>query len=192
MDVVPVSGSNLVGRVVNSRAVPCQLQVELVGFCIEIVCAEPSEPNRRIEPLFDRRKAPRTESCRRRTESGEEGASMHDGRLRFGVMRLLDCIPDSQLGRVSTHIYPESERYQISEIRVPKGERPSYGKYVAYAVIGIFLVTRVVGTAARGVDSTVLGVVVLLIAGVLNVGVVFLMVQSLIEKWFDAAAIIEE
>jgi Na+-driven multidrug efflux pump len=80
----------------------------------------------------------------------------------------------------------------MAKITVPQDERPAYAKYVAYAVIGIFLVNAVVGTAARGADSPVLGLVVLLIAGVLNVGVVFLMVQSLVEEWFDAAEIIEE
>lgn len=80
----------------------------------------------------------------------------------------------------------------MPEIAIPDGERPSYGKYVAYTVIGLLLVNWVVAFFAEGLDSPVLGLAALLVAAILNVTVVFLMVQSLIEEWFAAAEVVEE
>lgn len=80
----------------------------------------------------------------------------------------------------------------MAEITVPEGERPSYAKYVAYTIIGISLVNYVIALPARDVNSPILALGAVLVAGVLNVAIVFLMVQSLIEEWFAAAEIVEE
>jgi uncharacterized membrane protein YkgB len=56
-------------------------------------------------------------------------------------------------------------------------------------VIGVVLVNAAVGLVAGGVDSPVLGLGALLVAGVLNVTILFLMVQSLIGEWFAAAEV---
>lgn len=80
----------------------------------------------------------------------------------------------------------------MAEITVPKDERPSYGKYVVYTIIGLFLVNYIIAVPARDVNSPILALGAVLTAGILNVTIVFLMVQSLIEEWFAAAEVVEE
>lgn len=80
----------------------------------------------------------------------------------------------------------------MAKITVPMENRPSFGKYAAYTAIGIFLTTAVVGSLARGVQAPVFGFGVALAGGLLNVAILFLMIQSLVEEWFSAAEIVEE
>lgn len=76
----------------------------------------------------------------------------------------------------------------MPEITVSNEERPSVSKYVAFTLAGILLVWGVIATVQRG-DSPGLTLVVTSAGVIVSVGILFVMIQSLIEEWFNAAEI---
>lgn len=80
----------------------------------------------------------------------------------------------------------------MAEIRVPRENRPSIGKYVAYTAIGFVLTGAIAGLLVQNSDNPTSGLFSLLFSAILTIGILFLMVQSLIEEWFTAAEIVDE
>jgi len=78
----------------------------------------------------------------------------------------------------------------MPELTVPKYKRPSPWKYVWYTFIGFLIVGAFAGLLTQNASGVVaLGAVIA--AAILNLGILFLMIQSLIEEWFEAAEVHE-
>lgn len=80
----------------------------------------------------------------------------------------------------------------VTELPVPQDERPSITRYVVLTVIGLGIVHAAVGVFTQNTSSAIFDSVVLSVAVVLDVAIGFLMIQSLIEEWFQAVTIVEE
>jgi hypothetical protein len=80
----------------------------------------------------------------------------------------------------------------MAEVTVPKEDRPSITKYVVLTVAGLGVVNLFVSSFAQDASSAVFLFAVVLVAVVLDVAILFVMVQSLIEEWFQVATIAEE
>lgn len=79
----------------------------------------------------------------------------------------------------------------MPEVTVREENRPSFGKYVVFTAVGAFLITWLASFPMDSPDSAI-AFGGLLLAGVGNIAVLFLMVQSFIEEWFSAAEIVGE
>lgn len=77
----------------------------------------------------------------------------------------------------------------MAELTVAKDDRPSIGKYVVYTVVGIAIVNTLVALVVQGAGNTVVSFLALVVAGLADVAILFLMVQSLIEEWFQVAEV---
>ncbi|MFT4889239.1 MAG: hypothetical protein ACI9YT_000148 [Halobacteriales archaeon] len=80
----------------------------------------------------------------------------------------------------------------MAELTVAKEDRPSIGKYVIYTVVGIAIVNSFVAVVVQGAGDSVLSLLALIVAGLADVAILFLMVQSLVEEWFQVAEITTE
>ena len=80
----------------------------------------------------------------------------------------------------------------MSEIVVPKADRPAIGKYVIYTVVGLLLVNMFIALLVEGAGNALIRFGGLLVAVIADFAIVFLMVQSLIEEWFQAATVTSE
>ena len=79
----------------------------------------------------------------------------------------------------------------MSELTVPEYKRPSPWKYVWYTAIGFAIVGSLAGLLTQNASSGVVALGAVIAAAILNLGILFLMVQSLIEEWFEAAEVYE-
>ena len=80
----------------------------------------------------------------------------------------------------------------MPEVTVRNENRPSFGRYVIYTAIGVFLINGFVAVLLQDSASPVVALGGVLLAGVGTIAIVFLMVQSLIEEWFASAEITDE
>lgn len=80
----------------------------------------------------------------------------------------------------------------MSEVTVRKENRPSFGKYVIYTAIGVVLANGFVTVLMQDSANSAVALGGVLLAGVGNIAIVFLMVQSLIEEWVASLEIIDE
>lgn len=80
----------------------------------------------------------------------------------------------------------------MTDVRVSAENRPSIGKYVAYSTVGFVLVGAISGLLVQNSDNPLLGLFALAISAILTIGILFLMIQSLIEEWFAAAEVVDD
>lgn len=80
----------------------------------------------------------------------------------------------------------------MPELRVADENRPSFLKYAVFAFAGILLVSGTAAYLIAGVNAPGAGLVAGFVAGGLNLGLLFLLIQSLIEEWVDAVEVVEE
>lgn len=80
----------------------------------------------------------------------------------------------------------------MAQLTVPREDRPSLAKYVVSTLALVLLVSTFAGLLVRGASSGLLVLGVSLAAAALNLGILFVMVQSLIEDWLNAAEVVME
>ncbi|QCJ45933.1 MULTISPECIES: hypothetical protein [Haloprofundus] len=80
----------------------------------------------------------------------------------------------------------------MPEMKVREENRPSVGKYVVFATVGVLLVTWLTTAVLEGGATPTGELLMLFLAGVANLTIVFLLVNSLVEQWFAAAEIVDE
>ena len=79
----------------------------------------------------------------------------------------------------------------MPDLAVPRDQRPSIAKYVAYTALGFVVVGSFLSLLAGNTDNGAVAVGAVIVGALLNLGVLFLMVQSLIEEWFAAAEVVD-
>ena len=77
----------------------------------------------------------------------------------------------------------------MAEITVPRDQRPALWKYVVLTAIGFVVVGSFSALLTQNSADAIMGLFAFAVAALLNLGILFLMVQSLIEEWFDAAEV---
>jgi len=77
-------------------------------------------------------------------------------------------------------------------LRVPDSNRPSFLKYAVFAIAAFVFLGGGVAYLGQSIRSPGAVLIATLVAGVLNVVVLFMLVQSLIEEWIGAAEVVEE
>jgi len=77
----------------------------------------------------------------------------------------------------------------MAEITVAKDDRPSIAKYVVYTVVGIAIVNSFVALVVQGAGNALVSFLALIVVALADVAILFLMVQSLIEEWFQVATV---
>ncbi|MFB6146560.1 MAG: hypothetical protein ABEJ08_02625 [Halobacteriaceae archaeon] len=79
----------------------------------------------------------------------------------------------------------------MPDIEVPDDERPAIWTYVGWTAAGFVLVAILVGGAVSGSDSATLAFDAGIVAMVVNLAILFAMVESFLAAWFDAAEVTE-
>lgn len=63
---------------------------------------------------------------------------------------------------------------------------------MAYTSIGCVLVGTISGLLLQNSDNSLFGLLALAISVILTIGILFLMIQSLIEEWLEGAEIVDD
>jgi len=78
----------------------------------------------------------------------------------------------------------------MADVWVPPGEQPSWIRYSVKTAAAIVVVSAIVATFAAAAPNAGATFTFAAVGTVLNVGILFRMVQSLIGEWLDAAELI--
>ncbi|QFU83373.1 hypothetical protein [Natronorubrum aibiense] len=78
----------------------------------------------------------------------------------------------------------------MTTIIVPKENRPSLTKYVILTIVGILFVSIFIISMTYKYEQLALGGY--FITGIINITIIFKMMESLLKEWFEAAELIEE
>lgn len=79
----------------------------------------------------------------------------------------------------------------MPQITVPAEARPDVGRYVVYVAVGFFLVGTITGLFANNATNPIVSVLAISVAALLNIGILLLVVQSMVERYFEAAEVVE-
>ncbi|MFB6154166.1 MAG: hypothetical protein ABEJ27_07940 [Halodesulfurarchaeum sp.] len=79
----------------------------------------------------------------------------------------------------------------MPEIQVPAENRPNVGRYIGYAAVAFVLIGFLTLLMVSNSQNSMVSLVTLSVAGLADLAVLFLLVQSLVEAWFEAAEVVE-
>lgn len=80
----------------------------------------------------------------------------------------------------------------MPELAVPRERRPSVGKYVVLTAVGLLLINAFVAQLLQGTQNPLFGLGLVAVAGLADIALLLVVVQSLIQEWLAAAEITDE